>query len=400
MAELNLGHVVGPGVPTGGTSGQVLKKNSSTNFDTSWSANDATTIPMSSSDSTSINQAIANSFKYVTSGSLHDIKGPGVYSVASAVTDKPSANGGTYVVSNYSNGALVGGTYIDVVTGDTYAVNLYSGTWKYEKLALNQDISKLNSDANQTNDILADAVSCTQTKFFKGSGSAYTGALPNNDSYYGYGIFIVNVRGTNKSVIALSSYTNRMAINYYSNNAWLGWQELALAETVAGKSVSGVDANNLTTTGRYLLNGNITNLPYGNYGYLDVIASGSNVVQYYSNLNAVSFYVRNKYNGTWTDWQELALNSKVKKRLVGEILTVQGTTGSDGVITVSKTVKFTTEVFVASNISQNLSNKYSVTIQGASSDSVNLRIRNMGDNSAVASTSVNFTVLIYGFDES
>lgn len=59
MAELNLGHVVGPGVPTGGTSGQVLKKNSATNFDTSWSANDATTIPMSSSDSTSINEAIA-----------------------------------------------------------------------------------------------------------------------------------------------------------------------------------------------------------------------------------------------------------------------------------------------------------------------------------------------------
>lgn len=36
MAQVNLGHVVGPGVPSGGTAGQVLKKNSSTNFDASW----------------------------------------------------------------------------------------------------------------------------------------------------------------------------------------------------------------------------------------------------------------------------------------------------------------------------------------------------------------------------
>ena len=36
MATVNLGHVVGPGVPTGGTAGQVLKKASSTNFDAAW----------------------------------------------------------------------------------------------------------------------------------------------------------------------------------------------------------------------------------------------------------------------------------------------------------------------------------------------------------------------------
>lgn len=54
MAQINLGHVVGPGVPTGGTAGQILKKNSATNFDDSWGDLNAGTIPMSGADNTSI----------------------------------------------------------------------------------------------------------------------------------------------------------------------------------------------------------------------------------------------------------------------------------------------------------------------------------------------------------
>lgn len=38
MATVNLGHVVGQGVPSGGTAGQVLKKASSTNFDAAWAS--------------------------------------------------------------------------------------------------------------------------------------------------------------------------------------------------------------------------------------------------------------------------------------------------------------------------------------------------------------------------
>ena len=43
MATLNLGHVVGQGVPSGGTAGQILKKSSSTNFETAWA--DASSVP-------------------------------------------------------------------------------------------------------------------------------------------------------------------------------------------------------------------------------------------------------------------------------------------------------------------------------------------------------------------
>ena len=59
MAQVNLGHVVGPGVPTGGTAGQVLKKNGSTNFDASWATLNSGNIPVSASDNTTVQQSLA-----------------------------------------------------------------------------------------------------------------------------------------------------------------------------------------------------------------------------------------------------------------------------------------------------------------------------------------------------
>jgi len=50
----------GPGVPSGGTAGQVLKKVNGTDFNTEWTNNDGTTIPMSSSDATTLNAAITS----------------------------------------------------------------------------------------------------------------------------------------------------------------------------------------------------------------------------------------------------------------------------------------------------------------------------------------------------
>ena len=84
-------------------------------------------------------------------------------------------------------------------------------------------ISKLMSDANRTNDILASAVNCTETSFFSGSGNSYTGSVPNAN--YGYGTFLVTVRGILRFVIAFSQ-TNALAINEYTGSAWRGWREL------------------------------------------------------------------------------------------------------------------------------------------------------------------------------
>ena len=145
-------------------------------------------------------------FTYVTSGSLHDIKTPGVYSIAGAVADKPTNNGGTYIVSSYSNGSLVGGTYIDVVTGDAYSVNLYSGTWTYTKLATNDQIGTLNSNIEQ---------------FLN------TRNLPSNISSFNdlttpgrYGLY--NTSLNNAPASGLYGYVDviKYAVNFIAQNIW------------------------------------------------------------------------------------------------------------------------------------------------------------------------------------
>lgn len=88
----------------------------------------------------------------------------------------------------------------------------------------NEAIANVNSDENLTNDILADALNCTKTTFFKGSGSNYTGTVPVSD--YKYATFMVNVRDANRTVIAESS-TGGIATNGYNGVQWAGWKQLA-----------------------------------------------------------------------------------------------------------------------------------------------------------------------------
>lgn len=38
VKKVNIGHVVGPGVPTGGSTGAILRKRSGANYDTEWAA--------------------------------------------------------------------------------------------------------------------------------------------------------------------------------------------------------------------------------------------------------------------------------------------------------------------------------------------------------------------------
>lgn len=85
-------------------------------------------------------------------------------------------------------------------------------------------IAKLDSNTNSTNDILADALTSNTTRFFSGTGSSYTGTVPNGN--YKYGTFMVNIRYGTKTVLAQSA-NNDIAINTYDGSSWTGWQELA-----------------------------------------------------------------------------------------------------------------------------------------------------------------------------
>lgn len=78
-----------------------------------------------------------------------------------------------------------------------------------------------------TNDVLASALAQDggTVKAYRGSGSGYTGSVPN--SYFGYGSFLVFCRATTSIIIiALSSRpTDGIAINFY-NGSWSGWSVL------------------------------------------------------------------------------------------------------------------------------------------------------------------------------
>lgn len=72
MAQVNLGHVVGPGVPTGGTANQVLVKNGATNFDTSWK--DASQLPAMNDEATArdaADAALADGLAIIANGDTH-----------------------------------------------------------------------------------------------------------------------------------------------------------------------------------------------------------------------------------------------------------------------------------------------------------------------------------------
>ena len=95
-------------------------------------------------------------------------------------------------------------------------------------------ISKLDSNANSTTDILATALTCTKTAMFKGAGSSYTGSVPKQAMRYG--TFFVNVIANDKFVLCQS--TAGVHYNSYSGNSWAGWKELATDENIKYQEIT------------------------------------------------------------------------------------------------------------------------------------------------------------------
>ena len=80
------------------------------------------------------------------------------------------------------------------------------------------------------------------------------------------------------------------------------------------------------------------------------------------------------------------------------VTTVNGTTDASGITSVTLNNKFKNTPFCLSNVSRVMGTPYSVTIDSYSNAYVGLRIRRMGDNSAVANTAVNFPIAIIGIE--
>ena len=200
----------------------------------------------------------------------------------------------------------------------------YDDTFHWDEYAFNSNLKKLDSNSNETTDVLADALLCTKTTFFKGAGSTYTGTVPNSN--YKWGAFIVNVRGSERYVIA-TSITGEFAVNVY-NSGWGGWKVYALDSTIAFESINNIDVNTLTATKHYFANSGCTNIP-ANYMFLRVYAVSSSVVNQIATKLDGTTYQRVYNNGTWTSWEEIALQSQLSYYRQTDGLLKQLSTGYD-----------------------------------------------------------------------
>lgn len=125
-------------------------------------------------------------------------------------------------------------------------------------------------------------------------------------------------------------------------------------------------------------------------GYLDGVVK--NIQEQIGDLLSLKTAEKESLTGAVNE-----LNGKISGIEGKTIFTsVVGTTDSSGLITIQCNNAFTSYPFVLSNVSDTLATPYSVTVNSYSKTSISLRIRNMGDNSAVANKTVNFTVLLIG----
>lgn len=74
--------------------------------------------------------------------------------------------------------------------------------------------------------------------------------------------------------------------------------------------IQSVDLNDFKSNGKYRMNGSITHTPSPNYGFLIVIAYGSDVRQIVFATNLVDTYTRVFTNNSWSSWYKFTLTEQ------------------------------------------------------------------------------------------
>lgn len=121
---------------------------------------------------------------------------------------------------------------VSVLNSNSDKIDAWAGT-------TNQALSNLDTPT-VTADILASALQTTKAKLFRGSGSSYTGTLPDNS--FKWGTFSVEPYDNGRTVFALSD--GHAAINYYNGTAWTGWQQLELKSNIRSADITGTTTAN------------------------------------------------------------------------------------------------------------------------------------------------------------
>lgn len=108
-------------------------------------------------------------------------------------------------------------------------------------------------------------------KFFRGSGTTYTGSIPSGGSY-GYGGFIVIVRSSGVRLVVGVPLTpsGGIILNYHNGTSWAGWER------------SGCAGDSLGTTSSYVKYSNGLMIQWGQY-----TVTGSTTAQGYTYFKAI-----------------------------------------------------------------------------------------------------------------
>lgn len=202
MAQINLGHVVGPGVPSGGTANQVLKKASSTNYDDAWvDVNSLPAIEVTQGAMAII--ATGNTHVAITSGQYVYVRGHGTLSDGLYKASADIAANGTLSSSNLT--AVSGG-----------GMN-----------SLKSDIDTLNSKFFTSIPENTDLDNLTEQGFYGCPNSTRAATLINSPTTAAAFTMLVILRSTSTpQQVAFLNAT--IYTRFQSSSGWQPWRRIRL----------------------------------------------------------------------------------------------------------------------------------------------------------------------------
>ena len=215
---------------------------------------------------------------------------------------------------------------------------------------------------------------------FPGLSDSYTvpqqtTELSDFDTFVKNGLAVVSNGNTHLAIPAdMYVYVyghNTLSTGLYQN---ISGAEIAASATLSTSNVALVPGGGLNA-----LKASLTNLDSDDIANASTNVSGATVTAAVDNLKSA------------------ITNLESSGIIIGEQVTIHGTTDSYGLITTSKSKRFGSAIYALTNISETLATDYSVTVNGITSNTVTFRIRKMGDNTSVSNTYVNFGVMIVGF---
>lgn len=282
MAQVNLGHVVGPGIPSGGTTGQILKKASGTNFDTAWM--DAGQLP----EVTGLASDLAGEFNAST------VYQEGDFCTNGAILYKRNSWGGsTPAAEAWDATHWTAVSVADEIQADRTAIAGEASTRAAADTALGTDVANLRSDLGivENTNTATHTIAAGQYVIWKGLLYTASSAIPSGTTLSSSNLTAVSGGGLNSLNGNIGDLNGRFTL-----------------------LAANVDLNTVKTSGLYGTRANNSHAPVANVGQLAVIQYSNDWVTqiWASGVTATrgKLYVRNFYDGTtWSDWSELALKS-------------------------------------------------------------------------------------------